>query len=221
MKTLKEKEVILQNPMTGTYDVAHVVKEMEVKQYGVHTDDHDFHTSYFDAYNSKAEAENAMKKDEEWAYTMGDNKYFYVTTRTIIVRRFFDIDMAKRNSRARAKREYVTPLKRIAKAHGFDKAIELLAVGLYYPAKNEDDLPPLTENYIERADKVYFIKLKDKTEIALDLESLSKEASLKGLFVKKMLERTENAPEDEKELYKKALKLGLKAFNTEVKYDED
>jgi len=168
MKTLKEREVILQNPITGTYDAAYIVKEMEVKQYGVHTDDHDFHVSYFDAYNSKAEAVIAMKKDEEWAYTMGDNKYFYVTTRTIIVKRSFDIDMAKRNSRARAKREYITPLKRIAKAHGFDEAIELLAVGLYYPAKTEDDLPPLTEDYIERADKVYFIRVnKDGKEYLL------------------------------------------------------
>ena len=85
-----------------------------------------------------------------------------------------------------------------------------------------EDIEINTDEILSRiADKVYFIKLKDKTEIALDLESLSNEASLKGLFVKKMLERTENAPEDEKELYKKALKLGLKAFNTEVKYDED
>ena len=167
-KLLKEKEVIIQKPFTNEYDVAHIVKEYEVTQYGVHTDDYDFHVNYFDAYDSKAEAVAAMKKDEEWANRMGDNKYFYVTTRTTMVRRFFDIDMKKRNARARAKREYVTPLKRIAKAHGFDKAIELLAVGLYYPAKSEDDLPPLTENYIERADKVYFIRVnKDGKEFLL------------------------------------------------------
>lgn len=159
MKTLKEREVILQDPITGLYDFAYVAKEMEVVQYGVHTDDHDFHVNYFDVYNSKDEAVAAMKKDEEWAYRMGDNKYFYVTTRTVIVKRYFDIDMAKRNARAKAKREYITPLERIANAHGFDKAIELLAVGLYYPAKTEDSLPPLTEDYIERADKVYFIRI--------------------------------------------------------------
>lgn len=159
MKTLlKEREVIIRKPFADEYDVAHIVKEYKVAQYGIHTDDHDFHVSYFDAYDSKAEAEAAKVEREEWARKMGDNKYFYITTREIVVRRFFDIDMKKRNARAKAKREYVTPLKRIASTHGFDKTIELLAVGLYYPAKTEDDLPPLTEDYIERADKVYFVR---------------------------------------------------------------
>ena len=42
-------------------------------------------------------------------------------------------------------------------------------------------------------------------------DSISYDGHIYSLFI----------PEDEKELYKKALKLGLKAFNTEVKYDED
>ncbi len=70
-------------------------------------------------------------------------------------------------------------------------------------------------------DAVYFIKIKDSTDLKLDIDSLLKEPSLKGIFVRKMLERTENAPEDKKEIYKKALKLCLKAFSGEVKYDED
>ncbi len=69
--------------------------------------------------------------------------------------------------------------------------------------------------------QLYFVKLRDNTEYLLDLETLAKESSLKGVFVKNMREKMENAPEDEKELYKKALSLGLKAFSTEVKYDED
>ncbi len=79
-----------------------------------------------------------------------------------------------------------------------------------------------TDEILSRlSNELYFVKIKNKTEIAVDLETLKDEASLKGMFVKKMLERTKNAPEDEKELYKKALALGLKAFNSEVKYDED
>ncbi len=68
---------------------------------------------------------------------------------------------------------------------------------------------------------LYFVKVKDSTEYKLDLEELSREASLKGIFVKKMLEKIEEADETEKETYKNALKLGIKAFITEVKYDED
>ena len=66
---------------------------------------------------------------------------------------------------------------------------------------------------------VYFVKIKNSTELEIDYETLSKEASLKGIFVKKMLEKIEST--DDKEAYKNALILGLKAFKGEVKYDED
>ena len=71
------------------------------------------------------------------------------------------------------------------------------------------------------SDKVYFIKIKDCTEPSYDLNMLSKEASLKGIFVKKMCERMEKADEQEKEMLKKALNIGLKAFTREVGYVED
>lgn len=66
---------------------------------------------------------------------------------------------------------------------------------------------------------LYFVKVKDSTEYKIDFETLSKETSLKGVFVKKMLEKL-NETED-KEAVKNALKLGLKAFSSEVKYNED
>lgn len=69
--------------------------------------------------------------------------------------------------------------------------------------------------------QLYFVKIKDSTEYIIDTESLAKETSLKGIFVKTMLERTANAPEDESHLYRKALKLGLRAFSGEVAYSED
>lgn len=70
-------------------------------------------------------------------------------------------------------------------------------------------------------DKVYFVKLKDSTDYLLDLETLANEASLKGIFVKKMLTKINSAEESEKPLLQKALNLGLKAFSSEVKYSED
>jgi len=69
--------------------------------------------------------------------------------------------------------------------------------------------------------QLYFAKLKDSTEYLLDLETLAKENSLKGVFVKNMCEKMQSVSENEKALYKKALTLGLKAFSAEVKYDED
>lgn len=68
---------------------------------------------------------------------------------------------------------------------------------------------------------VYFVKIKDSTELKLDIDALLKEPSLKGIYVRKMLQKIEDAPEDKKEICKKALKLGVKAFSVEVKYDED
>lgn len=68
---------------------------------------------------------------------------------------------------------------------------------------------------------LYFVKVKDCTEYSIDYQSLSAEPTLKGVFVKKMLEKQETATETEKALIHKALQIGIKAFKTEVKYDED
>lgn len=70
-------------------------------------------------------------------------------------------------------------------------------------------------------DIVYFAKLRDKTEIKTDFDALSQENTLKGIFVKNMLNRIDKAEDSEKDLLKSALNLGLKAFSTEVTYDEN
>lgn len=70
-------------------------------------------------------------------------------------------------------------------------------------------------------DVLYFVKIKDSTDLKLDFDELIAEPSLKGIFVKKMLEKIENADDGDKEKYKKALKIGLKAFTGEVNFDED
>ncbi len=69
--------------------------------------------------------------------------------------------------------------------------------------------------------EVYFAKIKDRTEIAIDLNELAKEDSLKGIFAKNMLSRLESASEEEKATINKAIDLGLKAFSSEVKCNED
>ncbi len=84
---------------------------------------------------------------------------------------------------------------------------------------DEDFDVNLAEISARLASKLYFVKLKDSTEYKIDLEALAAETSLRGVFVKNMLTRlktTENPDE-----IKKALKIGLKAFSSEVKYNED
>ena len=71
------------------------------------------------------------------------------------------------------------------------------------------------------SDKVYFIKLKDNTELSVDFKELAGEASLKGIFVKNMLKAIDEADEAEKNQYENALKIGLRAFSGEVNYNED
>lgn len=56
------------------------------------------------------------------------------------------------------------------------------------------------------------IKIKDKTTLEINLVELSKEASLKGLFIKNLLEKIEQEPEN-KEKIEKAIEIGLTAFN--------
>ena len=58
------------------------------------------------------------------------------------------------------------------------------------------NLPEILSRVSER---VYYAKIKDKTELLIDNEKLANEISLKGIFVKNMLEKMNNAPEAERE----------------------
>ena len=86
---------------------------------------------------------------------------------------------------------------------------------------SEDFNLNLTEILSRVSEKVYFAKIKDRTEFLVDTEKLANEVSLKGLFVKNMLERINNAFDGEREALQNALKLGLRAFGSEVAYNED
>ena len=58
------------------------------------------------------------------------------------------------------------------------------------------------------------IKIKNKTKIAYDLEKISRNNTLKGLFAKKMLEKLndENIDEENKIIIEKAIEIGLDAL---------
>ncbi len=68
---------------------------------------------------------------------------------------------------------------------------------------------------------LFFVKLKNSTEKEYNLDLIGKEHTLKGIFVRKMLARIDAAKGSEIELLKKALNLGLDAFENEVDYDEN
>ncbi len=68
---------------------------------------------------------------------------------------------------------------------------------------------------------LYYVKIRDNTRPLVNLELLSEENSLKGKFVKIMLEKISLAEQKDKENLQKALYIGLKAFSSEVKYNEN
>ncbi len=84
----------------------------------------------------------------------------------------------------------------------------------------EDTEINLTEIKERLKEKVYFVKIKDKTGIKFNLDALKNEVSLKGIFVSNMLKKAEENPEIKEEI-EEALKIGLKAFSGEVEIYED
>ena len=57
------------------------------------------------------------------------------------------------------------------------------------------------------------IKIKDETKIAKDLEKIANESTLRGLFVKEMLEKLKNENDlEKKDILEKAIEIGLDAL---------
>lgn len=68
----------------------------------------------------------------------------------------------------------------------------------------------------------YFIKLLNNTTVAIDLEEISNDYSVRGQFVKLMLEKLKEADNDEQEIINKALNIGLQCLSEEeVKIDDN
>lgn len=67
-----------------------------------------------------------------------------------------------------------------------------------------------------------YAKVYDNTDTVFSsIKAIAGESSLRGIFVQKMLEMTENADSNDLDTYKKALKLGLKAFEKEVLWGDN
>ena len=67
-----------------------------------------------------------------------------------------------------------------------------------------------------------YAKIYDNTDTDFsNIKAIANESSLRGIFVQKMLEMTENAGSENLDAYNKALKLGLKAFEKEVLWGDN
>ncbi|MCQ2455049.1 MAG: DNA repair exonuclease [Clostridia bacterium] len=85
----------------------------------------------------------------------------------------------------------------------------------------EEDIQIDKNEIAERLKEItYFAKVYDETTIKFDPQKIKNEESLKGVFVKNMLLKAEQDPEN-RVIYERALKIGLKAFSGEVNFDED
>ncbi len=65
----------------------------------------------------------------------------------------------------------------------------------------------------QTADKVFYIKIIDETAPDYDLEQISREPGLRGLFTRKMLERAAKADQEGAKLVMQALYYGLEAID--------
>lgn len=68
----------------------------------------------------------------------------------------------------------------------------------------------------------YFLKIIDNTNVKIDIDEISKGYSVKSIFAKSLLEKLENTiDEEEKEIIKIALKLGIRSLSEgQVKMDD-
>lgn len=88
-------------------------------------------------------------------------------------------------------------------------------------ALNPDEIINTDDLIAQISPQVYFLRVKDRTQIKVDLQLLAKENSLKGHFVQQMLSMMEKCTDSERELYENALQIGLKSFERQVNYGED
>lgn len=107
----------------------------------------------------------------------------------------------------------------LCEAHGTEYAENLFKLELVGTVKSAAciSVPEITE----RLSSLYYVKLKDMTEPEVNYEELAGEISLKGIFVKNMLEKIKCCDENGAEPLKAALKLGLRAFEGEVSFNDN
>ncbi|WP_160678529.1 DNA repair exonuclease [Clostridium sp. C8-1-8] len=59
----------------------------------------------------------------------------------------------------------------------------------------------------------YFVKVEDSTKIKLNVNEVTVENSIKGIFAKKLIEKLGSCEEEEKDIYELALKFGIQSLS--------
>ena len=126
------------------------------------------------------------------------------------------------------KRKYVTKEINITGTNNYDEVIFKVLSDLsdeeihknFYKIILKGELKEhfnLKENLLieKLKNKFYYIKIINDTSIEVDLEELSKDYSIKGKFIAKILEKLKAASDDDKEILKLALKIGIQCLSEE------
>ena len=124
------------------------------------------------------------------------------------------------------KRKYVTKEINITGSNNYDEVIFKILSDLsdeeinknFYKIILKGELKEhfnLKENLLieKLKNKFYYIKIINNTSIEINLEELSKDYSIKGKFIAKILEKLKDASDDDKEILKLALKIGIQCLS--------
>lgn len=124
------------------------------------------------------------------------------------------------------KRKYVTKEINITGTNSYDEVIFKILSDLsneeihknFYKIILKGELKEhfnLKENLLieKLKNKFYYIKIINDTSIEINLEELSKDYSIKGKFIAKTLEKLKDASDDDKEILKLALKIGIQCLS--------
>lgn len=106
-------------------------------------------------------------------------------------------------------RQLQESLQKLAKAHGANDEILKITIIGRTPAEFLDDFREASQSFLRQYPHV---QLADRMEPAYDLDALSEETNLTGVFVRLMREKMLKADENERKLLQKALFLGLDAI---------
>lgn len=120
-----------------------------------------------------------------------------------------EVDISKGLSNEEIKSIILNEINEEDRAKNFYKIVLVGAVESYLNLKEEVILEKIKDEF-------YFVKVVDKTEIKIDFDEISKDYSLKGIFVAKLLKELEECENEEDiEVIKMALKLGVQCLSDE------
>ena len=116
-----------------------------------------------------------------------------------------DIDISNKNSYEEIKNTIIDLIDENERKNNLYKIILKGEIESYINLK-ENLLKELIKDYF------YFVKVIDKTEVKLDFDKIAKDYSIKGVYAKKIIEKMND---EDSEVLKMALKLGLQCLSNE------